>query len=208
MILFFKKIPQSFSVCDISGTEESEIPQDTDFNLFVYNSMGRTASFLVRFPIHSDNWIVLDSNSNIEVKSQIVTIPETVKAIPGRHSQDFDLNFEIFFETSELPALSQAKFTLHKKQVDEVDFDFDVVIERNSGNDIIIDLEQVKAQLARKLNIVMPKKLVKCINFTEFLFGYNFHFLKAKSYFLKQVSRSFFWSRAFEKFLAYIVRMT
>ena len=102
--------------------------------------MGRMASFLVRFPIHSDNWIVLDSNSNTEIKSQIVTIPETVKAIPGRHSQYFDLNFEIFFEISELPALSQAKFTLHKKLVEE---DFDVVIETNPGNDIVIDLELV-----------------------------------------------------------------
>ena len=76
----------NISICDTLNTKETEIPFDTNFDLYVYNPLGRNASFYVKFPLHSSNWMVLGPVSEYitGITSQISLVSDPVKAIPGR----------------------------------------------------------------------------------------------------------------------------
>ena len=52
----------NISVCDISGTWETSIPDD-QFDIFVYNPLGRQMSTLTRFPVPGPDWTLLDKKT-------------------------------------------------------------------------------------------------------------------------------------------------
>ena len=94
----------NISVCDISGTSETQIPTE-EFRIFVYNPLGQSAEPMIRFPIRGNQWEVEDENGLL-LASQILKIPETVMKIPGRQGQ-MDIDHEIVFNYK-IPALRDA----------------------------------------------------------------------------------------------------
>ena len=97
----------NISVCDISGTDETQIPSDEEFRIFVYNPLGASDEPIIRFPIKGSQWEILDENRN-SLTSQILKIPRAVLEMPGRKNQEID--HEIVFKSPKIQAISQAKF--------------------------------------------------------------------------------------------------
>ena len=93
----------NISVCDISGTPETQIPRE-EFRIFVYNPLGQSAEPMIRFPIKGNQWEV-EAENGLLLASQILKIPETVIKIPGRQGQT-DIDHEIVFNYK-IPAIRE-----------------------------------------------------------------------------------------------------
>ena len=111
----------NISVCDISGSSETSIP-DNGFDVFVYNPLGhRITSKLTRFPVPGPDWNILDTqvdnkNDGMMMETapiQTLQIAEAVKRIPGRE-QWSHIDHEIIFPTGNIPPLSQRRYTFRK----------------------------------------------------------------------------------------------
>ena len=98
----------NISVCDISGTSETQIPSDQEFRIFVYNPLGQSFEPMIRFPIKGTQWEIQDEN-RVPLVSQILKIPQAVMQMPGRKYQT-DIDHEIVFKSPRIPAVSQFKF--------------------------------------------------------------------------------------------------
>ena len=98
----------NMSVCDISGSSETQIPSDEEFRIFVYNPLGQSFEPMIRFPIKGTQWIIKDENL-LPLASQVLKIPQAVMQMPGRKYQ-MDIDHEIVFKSPKIPAVSQAKF--------------------------------------------------------------------------------------------------
>lgn len=62
----------NISVCDISGTWETQVPNDSEFELYAYNPLGRSSyEPIVRFPIPSENWMAIDKETGATLESQV-----------------------------------------------------------------------------------------------------------------------------------------
>ena len=113
----------NISVCDISGSWETSIP-DNEFDVFVYNPLGRgITSTLTRFPVPGPDWNILDTQVDNKKRDdgmvtaaapiQTLQIAEAVKKIPGRE-QWRHIDHEIIFPTGNIPPLSQRRYTFRK----------------------------------------------------------------------------------------------
>ena len=75
----------NMSTCDISGTWETTIPDQT-FDVYVYNPQGRPATSFPRFSVPGPDWLVFDAKTEKRVNFQVLNLPEAVLKMPGRES--------------------------------------------------------------------------------------------------------------------------
>ncbi|XP_020290943.1 lysosomal alpha-mannosidase [Pseudomyrmex gracilis] len=110
MSKIFPCLNLNISLCAFSEKNEA-------FMIVAYNPLSRPVSTHIRVPVQGNSYALRSLSNGAQLPTQIVPIPESVQAIPGRVSKAVN---EVVFRTEPIPPLGFLTYVVAKTSRDEV----------------------------------------------------------------------------------------
>ncbi|PSN38683.1 hypothetical protein C0J52_08901 [Blattella germanica] len=97
---YFERLSNNFLQCEVTENE-------TNFVVTVYNPLSWNISHYVRFPVKPGQYEIKNSKGTV-VKLQLVPIPESVLAVPGKG--DTDAKLDLVFKAENIPPMGYQSY--------------------------------------------------------------------------------------------------
>ncbi|KAL1516872.1 hypothetical protein ABEB36_000710 [Hypothenemus hampei] len=99
----------TFNSCQLLNISQCSYSENyKKFAVTIYNPLSRSVDKLVRVPVLGNSYSVIDSKNN-SLETQIISIPDFVKNIPGRNSK---AEQELVFIANDLPAFGWKSYII------------------------------------------------------------------------------------------------